>query len=55
MRPWEVGRDCLRRKGTASGSPAPRLMFITNGTSDWWNAVEKGMSDGAQNSGPRSR
>jgi ribose transport system substrate-binding protein len=22
-------------------------MFITNGTSDWWNAVEKGMNDGA--------
>ncbi len=25
----------------------PRLVFITNGTSDWWNAVEKGMNDGA--------
>jgi ribose transport system substrate-binding protein len=25
----------------------PRLIFITNGTSDWWNAVEKGMNDGA--------
>jgi ribose transport system substrate-binding protein len=44
--------------GPASGAPAsaksppgasgPRLMFITNGTSDWWNAVEKGMNDGAQ-------
>jgi ribose transport system substrate-binding protein len=22
-------------------------MFITNGSSDWWNAVEKGMNDGA--------
>jgi ribose transport system substrate-binding protein len=22
-------------------------MFITNGNSDWWNAVEKGMNDGA--------
>jgi ribose transport system substrate-binding protein len=22
-------------------------MFVTNGTSDWWNAVEKGMNDGA--------
>ena len=31
----------------SSGSSAPRLMFITNGTSDWWNAVEKGMRDGA--------
>jgi ribose transport system substrate-binding protein len=35
----------------ASGSQAPRLMFITNGTSDWWNAVEKGMRDGAQEFG----
>ena len=31
---------------SASGS-GPRLRFITNGTSDWWNAVEKGMHDGA--------
>jgi ribose transport system substrate-binding protein len=35
--------------GTSSGGsgPGPRLMFITNGSSDWWNAVEKGMNDGA--------
>ena len=26
-------------------------MFITNGTSDWWNAVEKGMTDGAKKFG----
>jgi ribose transport system substrate-binding protein len=32
--------------GTGSGS-GPKLMFITNGSSDWWNAVEKGMNDGA--------
>jgi ribose transport system substrate-binding protein len=32
--------------GTPSGSGGPRLMFIANGTSDWWNAVEKGMRDG---------
>jgi ribose transport system substrate-binding protein len=31
---------------SASGA-GPRLMFVTNGTSDWWNAVEKGMNDGA--------
>jgi ribose transport system substrate-binding protein len=36
--------------GGASSSPSrssgsgPRLMFITNGSSDWWNAVEKGMN-----------
>jgi len=26
-------------------------MFITNGTSDWWNAVEKGMNDAAHEFG----
>ncbi len=26
-------------------------MFITNGNSDWWNAVEKGMNDGAKTFG----
>jgi ribose transport system substrate-binding protein len=26
-------------------------MFITNGSSDWWNAVEKGMHDGAKKFG----
>ena len=31
---------------SASGG-GPRLIFVTNGTSDWWNAVEKGMNDGA--------
>src|SRR5205823_2633901 len=30
----------------ASGK-GPRLMFVTNSNSDWWNAVEKGMLDGA--------
>ena len=35
----------------SSGRSAPRLMFITNGTSDWWNAVEKGMRDGAEEFG----
>jgi ribose transport system substrate-binding protein len=36
--------------GPASARPSdggPRLIFITNGSSDWWNAVEKGMTDGA--------
>lgn len=32
--------------GGGAGS-GPRLIFITNGSSDWWNAVEKGMTDGA--------
>ena len=51
---------CGEENGSPSGSPeaaggsssqgsgsGPRLMFITNGSSDWWNAVEKGMIDGA--------
>jgi ribose transport system substrate-binding protein len=34
--------------GAAAGSGSgPRLMFISNSNSDWWNAVEKGMKDGA--------
>jgi ribose transport system substrate-binding protein len=32
-------------KGSAAG---PKLLFITNGSADWWNAVEKGMHDGAK-------
>lgn len=27
------------------------MIFITNGSSDWWNAVEKGMHDGARQFG----
>jgi ribose transport system substrate-binding protein len=29
----------------SSGGSGPRLIFITNGSSDWWNAVERGMKD----------
>jgi ribose transport system substrate-binding protein len=36
---------------SGSGGSGPRLMFITNGNSDWWNAVEKGMYDGAKDFG----
>ncbi len=32
-------------------SGGPRLLFITNGDSDWWSAVEKGMDDGAKKFG----
>ncbi len=35
-------------KGSGTG---PRLMFITNGNSDWWNAVEAGMNAGAKDHG----
>ena len=39
------GTGGATRAGRAD--PGPRLIFITNGSSDWWNAVEKGMTDGA--------
>jgi ribose transport system substrate-binding protein len=29
----------------------PKLMFITNSNADWWNAVEKGMTDGGKEFG----
>ena len=45
--------------GGATGAPAvgstgnskPKLMFITNSNADWWNAVEKGMTDGGTDFG----
>jgi ribose transport system substrate-binding protein len=36
---------------TPAGRPGPRLMIITNGNSDWWSAVEKGMFDAAKEFG----
>ncbi|MGO9465994.1 MAG: substrate-binding domain-containing protein [Isosphaeraceae bacterium] len=36
---------------SASGGSGPRLMFVSNGNSDWWNAVEKGMLDGGKEFG----
>ncbi len=36
---------------TASAAAGPRLIFITNGSSDWWTTVEKGMTDGAKEFG----
>lgn len=35
-------------------SKGPRLLFVTNSNSDWWNAVEKGMTDGAAAFGARA-
>jgi ribose transport system substrate-binding protein len=35
----------------AARKERPKLLFVTNGNSDWWNAVEKGMSDGAKEFG----
>jgi ribose transport system substrate-binding protein len=43
-----VGAGCGgNTSGTAPGKgPGIKLLFITNTNSDWWNAVEKGMTDG---------
>jgi ribose transport system substrate-binding protein len=35
----------------STGGAGPRLMFVSNGNSDWWNAVEKGMVDGGKEFG----
>jgi ribose transport system substrate-binding protein len=35
-------------KGVPGSGQGPRLMFITNSNADWWNAVEKGMTDGGK-------
>jgi ribose transport system substrate-binding protein len=40
------------KEASASGK-GPRLMFVTNSNSDWWNAVEKGMLDGGEKFGAR--
>jgi ribose transport system substrate-binding protein len=48
---------CGRSGGTgAAGNPsgggsAPKLLFISNSNSDWWNAVEKGMQDAGKELG----
>ena len=36
--------------GPAASDPGgrPKLLFITNSNADWWNAVEKGMTDGGK-------
>jgi ribose transport system substrate-binding protein len=47
----DASGDSPASNKTSTGGPGPRLMFITNGTSDWWNAVEKGMNDAAQEFG----
>src|SRR5262249_25137395 len=41
--------------GAASSSGSgPRLRIITNGNSDWWTAVEKGMTDAAREFGAQA-
>ncbi|HEV3122229.1 MAG TPA: substrate-binding domain-containing protein, partial [Isosphaeraceae bacterium] len=34
-----------------AGAGGPKLLFITNSNADWWDAVEKGMHDGATDFG----
>ena len=44
------------KPGGAPGGPPGSgtvLMFVTNTNSDWWNAVEKGMNDGAEKFGAK--
>ena len=42
-------------KSSNQGSSAkPKILFITNGNSDWWSAVEKGMKDGAEKFGAQA-
>ena len=38
--------------GSRASDTSPRLVFITNGSSAWWNAILKGMIDGGRNSRP---
>jgi ribose transport system substrate-binding protein len=38
----------------SSGGSGPRLIIVTNGNSDWWTAVEKGMNDAAKEFGAQA-
>ncbi|SIN81351.1 monosaccharide ABC transporter substrate-binding protein, CUT2 family [Singulisphaera sp. GP187] len=40
-------KDASLPKAGSDASKGPKILFITNGNSDWWSAVEKGMHDGA--------
>jgi len=53
--PAATGPAGAGRAGSApsTGGAGPRLRFITNTNSDWWNAVEKGMTDGGAKFGAR--
>jgi len=39
--------DSVRAAQKAGGASKPRIVLVTNGSSDWWSAVEKGMQDAA--------
>ncbi|MBV8381214.1 MAG: hypothetical protein JOZ63_01325, partial [Planctomycetaceae bacterium] len=36
---------------TGTGGSGLKLLFVTNSNSDWWNAVERGMSHGGEDFG----
>jgi ribose transport system substrate-binding protein len=48
--PGGAGAPSASSTGTRSGGAEKRvkLLFVTNSNADWWNAVEKGMFDGAK-------
>jgi len=48
-----TGTPSASGSGAPSGGKEPRLMFITNSNSDWWSAVEKGMTDGGAKFGAK--
>jgi ribose transport system substrate-binding protein len=49
--PAAPGTSAPATKGSAD---RPRILFISNGNSDWWSAVEKGISDGAEKFGAQA-
>lgn len=46
--PGPAGAGGGEAEVSRAGTSGPKLLFITNSNADWWNAVEKGMSDGAE-------
>jgi ribose transport system substrate-binding protein len=48
------GGDSAAPSASPSAAPSaggPKLLFITNSNADWWDAVEKGMTDGGREFG----
>jgi ribose transport system substrate-binding protein len=41
------GGDSVQNSPSTSASGGGRIVLVTNGNSDWWSAVEKGMKDAA--------
>ena len=50
--PVEADRSIAKASADAKKAGGnPRIVFVTNGNSDWWSAVEKGMKDGGEKFG----